>query len=69
MPEVLCEQRDGGRRQHAAEHGDPARGDDPAHERLLERRPRAARVTADEDAAAAGPHRRSPAEPLDQVES
>ena len=40
----------------------------PAHDRLLERRPGAARVTADEDAATTGPGRRGAAEPLDEIE-
>ena len=66
--EVEREQRHGGRREHAGEHGVPAGGDDAARERLLELGAGAAGVTADEDAAAAGPERRRLAEPLDEVD-
>ena len=66
--EILGEQRDGRSGQHTAEDGDPARGDDPTHERRLELRPGAARVPSDEDASAAGPRRRGTAELLDELE-
>ena len=56
--EILGEKCDGRGRQHTAEHGNPAGGCDPGHDRFLERRPRAARVAPDEDAAAPAPHRR-----------
>ncbi len=52
-PEVEREQRDRRRRQHAAEHGVPAGGDDAASERLLELGAGPTRVAADEDATAA----------------
>ena len=51
--EVVGEQRDGRRRQHAGEHGRTAGRDDPARERCLELGAGAARVAPDEDAAAA----------------
>ena len=65
--EVEREQRHRRGRQDAGEHGVAARGDDAARERLLELRAGAARVAADEDAAAAGPERRRLAEPLDEL--
>ena len=67
-PQVLGEQRDGGCRQHTAENGDPAPGDDAPDERVLERRARSHGVAADEDAAAAGPDRPRAPELLDEVE-
>ena len=66
--EVEREQRHRRRRQHPGEHGVAARGDDAARERLLELGTRAAGVTADEDATAAGPERRGLAEPLDELD-
>ena len=48
--EVEREQRDGGRRQHAGEHGVPARLHDAARERFLERLTRRARVPPEKDA-------------------
>ena len=66
--EVEREQRDRRGRQHSGQDGVSARRDDAASERLLELRPRAARVAADEDAAAAGPERRSLAELLDELD-
>ena len=50
-----------------AEHRVPARGDDAARERLLELGAGAARVAADEDAAAARPARHGAAELLDEL--
>ena len=65
--EVEREQRDGRRRQHAAEDAIAARRDDPARERLLEPLARGPRVAADEDLRGAGPERRGAAEPLDEL--
>ena len=66
--EILRQQRDRGRRQHAADDRDPACRDDPLDDGLLERRAGAARVAADEDAPAARPGGRRTAEPLDEIE-
>ena len=65
--EIEGEQRDRRSRQDSGEHGVAARGDDPARERLLELRPRAARVPPDEDASATGPQGRRLAELLDEL--
>ena len=65
--EVEREQRDGGRRQHAAEDAVAAGRDDAARERLLELDARGARVAADEDLRRARPERRRAAEPLDEL--
>ena len=65
--QVEREQGDRRRRQDSGENGVAACGNDTARERLLELRPGAARVAADEDAAAAGPERRSLAELLDEL--
>ena len=64
---VLREERDGRSRQHSSENGNPAAGDDPPDERLLERRPGAACVATDEDATASCPHRGGAAESLDEI--
>ena len=66
--EILGQQRDRRSREHPAEDRGTAGVDDPAGERFLERRPRTAGVTADEDVAATRPGRRRTAEPLDEVE-
>ena len=65
--EVEREQRDRGRRQHAAEDAVAAGGDDAARERLLELDAGRARVAADEHLRGAGPERRRAAEPLDEL--
>ena len=65
--EIEREQRDRRRRQHAAEHGRAAGRGDAARERILELRSRRARVTTHEDVARAGPDRRGPTEPFDQL--
>ncbi len=65
--EVEREQRDRRGRQHPGEHRVAPGGDHAAREGVLELRPRAARVAADEDAPAACPARRRAAEPRDQV--
>ena len=65
--EVEREQRHRGRRQDAGEHRIAAGRDDAARERLFELRPRAARVAADEDAAAPRPERRCFAQLLDEL--
>ena len=66
-PRSSAEQRDGGSRDDAGEHRRAAGGRDAARERLLELLARAARVAADEDAAAARPERGRLAEPLDEI--
>ena len=66
--EVEREQSDGRSGQDAGEHGVAACLDDPSREGPLELRAGCARVAADEDAPAAGPERRGPAEPLDEVD-
>ena len=65
--EVEREQRDGRRRQDAAEDAVAAGRDDAARERLLELDARGARVAADEDLRRARPERRRAAEPLDEL--
>ncbi len=66
-PEVLREQRDRGRRQHAREHGSSACGHDPADESVLQRQPGGARVAPDQHPAAPRPEGRGLPEPLDEV--
>ncbi len=66
--QVESEQGDGGRRQHAGENRVATCGNDTACERLLELRPRAAGVAADEDAAASGPECRRPSQLLDELD-
>ena len=68
-PEVLREERDGRGRQHAREHGRSSRVDDPSRERLLELRAGAARVSSDEDTAAARPQRHRATDALDELRS
>ena len=65
--EIEREQRNGRRREHAAEDAVAAGGDDAARERLFELDAARARVTADEDARRAGPERRRAAEALDEL--
>ena len=67
--EILREQGNGGSRQHSPDDGDPAPGDDALDDSRFERRARAARVTADEDAAATRPDRGGTPEPLDEIEA
>ena len=65
--EILREERDGRCRQHAAEHGDAAGGDDAARRAPPRAPARAARVAPDEHAPAARPGRRGPPEALDEL--
>ena len=66
--EVEREQRDRRRRQHAREHGHARRrATTPRANASSSSTPEAARVAADEDAAAAGPERGRAAEPLDEL--
>ncbi len=66
--EVEAKQRDCGCRHDAGEHGRAAGGGDAACERLLELFARCARVTTDEDAAAARPEGRRLSELLEELD-